>query len=167
MANYPTDTTDVTRPIDDVDDVDAASIDNLCDTVDAIVDELGATPSDTETDVADRLDGIEDGSRMVSEDWIAASLEGTWVNEGGGRVIAEYYKDIFGTVHVRASIESGTINSNAFSLPAGYRPSGTATFAGASATSVPTRIDVFSTGGVRPVYGDTNGIRFGFSFRAA
>lgn len=122
MANYPNDTTNVVRPIDDVDDVDAASINDLCDAIDAIIDELGAVPKDTASDVADRLDSIEDGSRIALENWISPPLTNGWTNYGSGYSTAGYYKDVFGVVHLRGLIKNGTLSNAAFNLPAEYRP---------------------------------------------
>lgn len=45
-----------------------------------------------------------------------------WVNFGAPWGVAAFYKDPDGWVHLKGLIRSGTINTSAFTLPAGYRP---------------------------------------------
>lgn len=45
-----------------------------------------------------------------------------WVNFGGGDTTAAYYRDPFGTVHLKGTLKSGTIGTTIFTLPPGYRP---------------------------------------------
>lgn len=46
-----------------------------------------------------------------------------WVNYTGSFPDAGYFKDQFGIVHLTGLIKSGTIGTEAFMLPVGYRPS--------------------------------------------
>ena len=56
----------------------------------------------------------------------APTLLNSWVNYGGSRKVAGYYKDVIGIVHLEGVIASGTTTSptNIFTLPVGYRPTG-------------------------------------------
>jgi len=58
----------------------------------------------------------------------APTFTNSWVNTGGVYCPAGYWKDMYGTVHLQGSIKSGTLESSAFTLPAGYRPSSVRTF---------------------------------------
>jgi hypothetical protein len=51
------------------------------------------------------------------------AFQNAWVNEDPtGEVTAAFYKDPFGTVHLKGLVSTGA-NGNIFVLPAGYRPS--------------------------------------------
>jgi len=56
---------------------------------------------------------------------IAPTLLNSWVNYGGLRTVAGFYKDKFKMVHLEGVIKSGTTTSptSLFVLPVGYRPS--------------------------------------------
>lgn len=56
-------------------------------------------------------------------------FQNSWVDFGGAQMTVAYTKDVFGFVHLRGTMKSGTVNTTAFTLPVGYRPSGTAGFA--------------------------------------
>jgi hypothetical protein len=60
--------------------------------------------------------------------WITPTLLNGWANYGGTTSPAAYLKDPFGFVHFRGSIAGGATGTNAFVLPAGYRPGGTELF---------------------------------------
>jgi hypothetical protein len=63
--------------------------------------------------------------------WIALTLGNGWVNYGGTYATAAYRK--IGTrVYLRGTIKSGTINSVAFTLPAGFTPTASLNIATAS-----------------------------------
>lgn len=50
------------------------------------------------------------------------AFENSWVNNGGTRDTAAFYKDACGIVHIKGLIKDGTIGQTAFTLPTGYRP---------------------------------------------
>lgn len=54
---------------------------------------------------------------------------GTWVNFGSTFEPALYWKDYAGIVHLGGLVKLGTIGTTIFTLPAGYRPQYTLTFA--------------------------------------
>jgi hypothetical protein len=60
---------------------------------------------------------------ITTETWTAPTLLNSWVNYGGSRQTAGYYKDKFNVVHLRGVIKSGTTTNPTilFNLPAGYR----------------------------------------------
>lgn len=51
------------------------------------------------------------------------AFQGTWANTNAGHQVARFWKDPMGLVHLEGAISAGTINTTAFTLPAGYRPS--------------------------------------------
>tara|TARA_R110000803_G_scaffold54770_1_gene111563 strand:- start:209 stop:1639 length:1431 start_codon:yes stop_codon:yes gene_type:complete len=65
---------------------------------------------------------------------IAPTLLNSWVNYGGTRQVAGYYKDKYGIVHLDGVIKSGTTTNptSLFVLPVGYRPGATIKFATSS-----------------------------------
>lgn len=75
-----------------------------------------------------------------------------WVNFGAGPNTAAYLKDALGFVHLRGAIKSGTINTTAFTLPAGYRPSNTVAFATTS-NNLFGSVTVDASGNVNPNVG--------------
>lgn len=68
---------------------------------------------------------------ITAESWTAPTLLNSWVNFGGSRVTAGYWKDKYGVVHLRGVIKSGTTTNPTvlFTLPTGYRPTGRNYFA--------------------------------------
>lgn len=54
--------------------------------------------------------------------WIDVVFVNSWVNAGGGIATVQYYKDLSNRVWLKGSMGSGTLNTTAFTLPAGYRP---------------------------------------------
>lgn len=85
------------------------------------------------------------------QDWVAPALINSWTNSGGAYATAGYWKDPNGIVHLRGRITGGAFPSDAFVLPADYRPTSTLSFA------VPTGavVDVESDGSVRPISGSS------------
>ena len=65
---------------------------------------------------------FEDG--IVLETSILPTLLNSWINFGGSRKVAGFFKDAFGVVHLEGVISSGTTTSPTvlFTLPVGYRP---------------------------------------------
>lgn len=64
---------------------------------------------------------ISDYDRSV--DWIIPSLSNSWVSFGGGEEGPGYSRTASGLVVLRGLIKSGGINTSAFQLPVGFRPS--------------------------------------------
>lgn len=100
--------------------------------------------------------------------WTAvASFSNSWVNNDAIRV-ARYYRDR-GRVYLEGIIKSGTINTVAFTLPAGYRHAQ----APALTFAVPSNgalgiVNVTNTGAVIPAIGSNAYFDLsGISFRAA
>lgn len=90
----------------------------------------------------------------------------SWVNFGGSAATAAYFRDALGFVHLRGTIKSGTINTNAFVLPAGYRPEVSEIFAMNTNTGLG-RLDVLTDGSVKPVSGGTGDFSLsGATFKA-
>jgi hypothetical protein len=60
-----------------------------------------------------------------NEDWIAPSLQNSWVNYEGGHANVGYFKDNNNIVHLKGWIKSGTTGYSyaIFTLPQYYRPS--------------------------------------------
>lgn len=53
------------------------------------------------------------------------AFQNGWINIGGGRLPAGFYKDPFGIVHVQGTLNGlSATNHTAFTLPVGYRPPG-------------------------------------------
>jgi len=59
---------------------------------------------------------------IAIESVISPTLLNGWVNYGAGYSSCGYRKDAFGFVHLQGMIKDGTITTNAFVLPVGYRP---------------------------------------------
>ena len=68
---------------------------------------------------------------ITRETIIAPTLLNSWINYGGARRVAGYWKDKEGMVHLEGVIKSGTTTSPTilFTLPTGYRPSNREKFA--------------------------------------
>jgi len=90
-----------------------------------------------------------------------------WTNLGGGFDTAGYSKDDNGTVFLAGIITSGTINTSAFALPIGYRPSLSKNFSTVSADSFGF-IRVDSAGAVVIAGGNNSWVSLdGISFQSA
>jgi hypothetical protein len=108
---------------------------------------------------------------LLPDSWTAPTLGGGWSNYGSGYSTAGYYKDPFGTVHLKGVIAGGTTtNTTVYTLPAGYRPLEKLILTSTSYTGaayVFTRIDIDTGGNVIVVTGSNNFLSFdGLSFRA-
>lgn len=114
-------------------------------------------------DILRRLEILE--IHTGDEDYIAPTFSGTWVNEGTTYNDAGYYRERGGRVHLKGVIKSGTINTTAFTLPTGYRPSRRQIFIANTNTGIG-RLDVDTNGNVIPVSGGTTWFSLdGLSFR--
>jgi hypothetical protein len=89
----------------------------------------------------------------------------SWVNFAAGWQVAGFWRDPLGLVHLRGLIKSGTVGSTAFTLPPGFRPSVSETFATISNGAVG-KVDVITDGTVVPTtpsnntYVSLSGIQF-------
>lgn len=89
----------------------------------------------------------------------APTLTNSWVNFGGAYATAGYSKDSFGVVRLKGLIKSGTMNTVALTLPAGFRPSASRQFAVNSyngANNIYGMAEITSAGAVMPVVGANN-----------
>ena len=77
----------------------------------------------------------------------AVSYENSWVDYGAPFNGVKYYKDASGLVHVEGEMKSGTVGAVAFTLPSGYRPSGSLQFVSMTNTGAGA-ITVDTSGGV-------------------
>lgn len=101
------------------------------------------------------------------EQFIAPTLTNSWVNFGGVRNPAGYYKDANSRVYLRGVVKSGTVGNAAFTLPAGYRPANTELFAVVS-NDLFGAVNVLSNGDVTPAIGSNVYFSLdGISFRAS
>lgn len=98
---------------------------------------------------------------------IAPTLSGSWVNFGGAYEGASYRKDAAGFVHLAGLVKSGAIPSAIFTLPAGFRPSGTQAFSVVSFGAFGV-VEVDSSGVVTASVGNTGSVSLsGISFKTA
>lgn len=84
--------------------------------------------------------------------WQTPVFENAWVAFGGGFGPPSYMRDMVGIVHLRGIAKSGTVGTNIFILPVGFRPGFTEQFSVASnhafgeLTIYPTGAVVLATG---------------------
>lgn len=83
------------------------------------------------------------------------AFENSWVNYGSGWGEAAMWRDPLGFVHLRGLIKSGTVGTQAFLLPPGFRPGTNETFPTISNGAVG-RVDVLTDGQVEPVSPSNN-----------
>ena len=99
---------------------------------------------------------------LLPTPWVAiATLNGTWVNYGGGYQAVQYRK-VYDEVQGRGLIKSGTTGTSVYTLPVGFRPPATCEFvqglAGGSLISI-------GIGGVITVYStNTTEVMVNFMF---
>lgn len=119
--------------------------------------------SDLEQMMLDRKDPV----RQRVEGFIAPTLINSWVNYGAPYNPAGYYKDPFGTVHLRGILKNGVVVQPSFVLPAGYRPGNHCQFATVSNNALGI-VEVQSGGNVTLAVGSNVDFRLdGMTFRAA
>jgi hypothetical protein len=88
---------------------------------------------------------------LGTTDWVAiTAFSNSWENFGGTYLNAAYCKDGNGFVHIRGVIKSGTNETTAFTLPAGYRPTSDTIFAVNETGPSHARVIVYSDGKVEP-----------------
>lgn len=98
------------------------------------------------------------------QSWVAPTLINSWANSGGAYATAGYWKDPWGTVHLRGRVTGGGFPTDVFVLPADYRPQYTQTFAVPGTTAGV--IDVEADGSVRTISGSGFVTLDAISFRA-
>lgn len=125
----------------------AAQHTNANDAIEAIEGELGTDPAGSHATVKARLDTVEGDAS-----WTAPTFQNSWVNFGGTLGTAGYRK-ANGIVYLRGIIKSGTINTVAFNLPAGYRPAADTRFPSVSNSAFGSCI-VDTSGNVTPQVGN-------------
>ncbi len=76
----------------------------------------------------------------------APTLLNSWVNAGGANMVAGYWKDAYGVVHLQGFVQSGTVASIIFTLPTGYRPTAKIFFYSNDGITVEANGDVTSAG---------------------
>lgn len=79
------------------------------------------------------------------------AFQNSWVNAGGSRLTARYWKDAMGYVSMAGAIVTGASGSVAFTLPPGFRPKATEEFGTYADTGAAT-VSVSATGTVTPTY---------------
>jgi len=58
------------------------------------------------------------------ENWTeVTAFENSWVNYSTSWDSAAYRKDVLGFIHLKGQVKNGTIGTDIFTLPVGYRPS--------------------------------------------
>jgi hypothetical protein len=97
---------------------------------------------------------------LTSSAWIVMTpLLNSWVNGASGEGSVAYFKDPLGMVHLRGYLTTGTSNTIAFVLPAGYRPGGATYYPSVQANGVAgSFIYVGTNGNIIPTY-STGGAR--------
>lgn len=122
------------------------------------------TSAQMNTDVRDNLLDLKGDAA-----WTAPVLGGTWVNYGGG-VAGAGYRGGGGWGELHGVIKSGTINTAAFTLPAGYRPAAIEPISCSSFTGAAWIVgygEITTTGVVTPVVGGTAYFALTARFRLA
>lgn len=100
------------------------------------------------------------------KEWIAPTLENSWVTYNTTWVKEGYIKDDFGFVHLRGLIKSGTTGTAIFNLPVGYRPEFQELFAVSTGTGLG-RIDIYPNGDVKMQSGGNSYLQLsGIIFKA-
>lgn len=69
------------------------------------------------TSIAQALQGTS-----FRQPWQVPTLLNGWANYGGTATTVGYMKDSMGFVHLKGLVKSGTLGTNVFVLPPGYRP---------------------------------------------
>lgn len=84
-----------------------------------------------------------------------SAFANSWTNFGGSFELAGYWKDPFGIVHLRGMVAGGAVNSNALTLPPGYRPAAEELFA-VTSNNLFGQVGVLANGQVIPFSPSTN-----------
>lgn len=124
----------------------------------------GLTPSIAELNF---VDGVTSAIQTQLNAKAASAIEATttistftnsWTDGGSGYIAAGYWKDAFGVVHLVGNIMNGTADTAAFTLPAGYRPTGTLVFPWQNYTATEGGTISISSSGVVTILGTYNNL---------
>ncbi len=88
-------------------------------------------------------------------DWTDVTFENSWVNVGSGFNNAQFRRLGATQVELRGLIENGTVITNFFTLPEGFRPPSRYLFV-VNANDVFARVDILANGEVTQVLGGNN-----------
>jgi hypothetical protein len=113
-------------------------------------------------------DGLIDDWHEVGDSGEPA-FENSWVNKGGTNETAAFRKDGEGTVFLKGVITAGTINTAAFTLPAGYRPALGKKFGAwsrSASAAVIAQLNIDGNGVVNPRAGNNDRFSVACSFPA-
>ena len=102
--------------------------------------------SSDQTQRIEKLQGESELTRYVGQKDNPA-FQNSWVNFGGTREDAGFYKDKFNRVWLSGSIKNGTVPATIVTLPAGYRPENLLNYSSIDGTGTPSaRLTIDSTG---------------------
>jgi hypothetical protein len=99
------------------------------------------------------LDGRVSKFENIDLTYIAVTPSNSWVNDNPNESQFGFFKDPFGTVHVRGTLHDSKPGETIYTLPAGYRPSKLlifATICSSSGTPALGQIDINSDGTIVP-----------------
>ena len=101
--------------------------------------------------------------------WNTVSFQNSWSDAGFPAPLCSYYKDAFGVVHLQGgAIRSGNSSATIFTLPAGFRPTGTQTFSAygeSSSVAVLSLVQIDSSGNVSMLPAGNTVSFAGFTFQ--
>lgn len=118
---------------------------------------------ETDTNREYIYNGTDWVQRSGSPVWVTPTMENSWVSFGGAYQAPRYSK-VGDIVTIQGHVKSGSLLTAAFTLPAGYRPAATLTFASIDGTGALGRVDITATGAVAPMTGNTAFFSLNYSF---
>lgn len=106
--------------------------------------------------------GAYDEPKLPDSGWIEPTLLNSWKNVGGIYPNIAYRKQ-GNVVRLRGNMSGGANNSEVFSLPAGYRPTGTEFFCivtNVEPGTVDPRLEITSAGSLHAIFSGAPAVRF-------
>jgi hypothetical protein len=101
--------------------------------------------------------GVRAGA--YAEDWrVIANFQNGWTSAGGSNPRAAYKRLPSGLVVLRGTVQSGTVEKAAFTLPGGYRPADGQLIFPSDGDGTYRRVDVQTSGAVIPRTGTPTGL---------
>jgi hypothetical protein len=101
--------------------------------------------------------GVRAGA--YAEDWrVIANFQNGWTSAVGSNPKAAYKRLPSGLVVLRGTVQSGTVEKAAFTLPGGYRPADGQLIFPSDGKGTYRRVDVHTTGAVVPMTGTPTGL---------